>query len=60
MSVRKEQLAENVTVWLGDCREVVPTIDVPAVIISDPPYGVAYKSAGRMSFAVLRSRTIRR
>lgn len=39
MSVRKEQLAENVTLYLGDCREVLPTLQRPAAIISDPPYG---------------------
>lgn len=36
--LRREQLAEGVTVWLGDCREVLPTIGRVSVVISDPPY----------------------
>lgn len=40
MKVRKEQLAENVTLYGGDCREVLPTLKRPAAIISDPPYGM--------------------
>ncbi len=26
--------------WLGDCREIAPTLDRPAAVISDPPYGI--------------------
>lgn len=34
---RREVLADGVELWLGDCREVLPTISVDHVI-SDPPY----------------------
>jgi DNA modification methylase len=44
MSVRKEQLAESVTVWLGDCREVLPQIGAVAALVTDPPYGIDYQS----------------
>lgn len=45
---RKEQLAEGVTLYLGDCREILPTLGKVDVVIADPPYGIAYKSpAGR-------------
>jgi site-specific DNA-methyltransferase (adenine-specific) len=38
MSIRKEQLAENVTLYCGDCREVLPTIGTVDAVITDPPY----------------------
>jgi site-specific DNA-methyltransferase (adenine-specific) len=45
---RKEVLAEGVELYLGDCREILPTLGGEMVCISDPPYGIAYKSpAGR-------------
>ena len=25
--------------WLGDCREIAPTLERPAAVISDPPNG---------------------
>lgn len=43
MRVEKIGLAE---LWLGDCREIAPTLERPAAIISDPPYGIAYAHAG--------------
>lgn len=30
---------EHATLYLGDCQEIVPTLDRPAALISDPPYG---------------------
>ncbi len=43
------------TMYLGDCREIVPTLQRPAAMISDPPYGVsertARKAAGRGNLA---------
>lgn len=40
MSVRKEVLAEGVELWLGDCREVLPTLGRFDAVVTDPPYGV--------------------
>ena len=39
---RVEHLAEGVTLYLGDCREVALTLPRPDAVISDPPYGVGY------------------
>lgn len=33
-----EQLADDVTLYLGDCREVLPVLDGIKHIITDPPY----------------------
>jgi site-specific DNA-methyltransferase (adenine-specific) len=35
---RVEHLAEGVTLYLGDCREVLPTLTDVRHVISDPPY----------------------
>ncbi len=41
---RIETIAEGVTLYLGDCREILPTLGKVDAVISDPPYGIAYKS----------------
>lgn len=38
---RKEQLSDDVTLWLGDCREVLPKIGRVDAVVTDPPYGIA-------------------
>lgn len=38
---RIEQLAEGVTLYLGDCREILPTLGKVDAVVTDPPYGVA-------------------
>lgn len=44
MSARKEILAEGVEVWLGDCREILPTLGGFDAVVTDPPYGIAHSS----------------
>jgi site-specific DNA-methyltransferase (adenine-specific) len=35
------------TLYLGDCRDIAPTLERPAAVISDPPYGIGFTySAG--------------
>lgn len=41
---RVEHLAEGVTLYLGDCREVLPTLGHHGAVITDPPYGMDFKS----------------
>jgi site-specific DNA-methyltransferase (adenine-specific) len=38
---RKEVLADGVELWLGDCREVLPTLGKVDAVVTDPPYGIA-------------------
>lgn len=41
---RKEVLAEGVELYLGDCRDVLPTLGKVDAVVTDPPYGVSFKS----------------
>lgn len=41
--MRTEQLSEGVTLYLGDCREIAPTLQRPDALVFDPPYGQDYK-----------------
>lgn len=37
----------NATLYLGDCREILPTLDVSnAACVTDPPYGIGTKWTG--------------
>jgi site-specific DNA-methyltransferase (adenine-specific)/modification methylase len=38
---RKETLADGIELWLGDCREVLPTLGKVDAVVTDPPYGIA-------------------
>lgn len=37
--MRVEHLSDSVTLYLGDCREILPTLGKVDHIITDPPYG---------------------
>ncbi|MBX3031882.1 MAG: site-specific DNA-methyltransferase, partial [Chloroflexi bacterium] len=41
---------EMTTLYLGDCRELLPAVDPVSLVLTDPPYGITYVSnsgAGR-------------
>jgi DNA modification methylase len=35
---------EAVTIYHGDCREIIPQLPLVGSVITDPPYGIAYES----------------
>jgi site-specific DNA-methyltransferase (adenine-specific) len=37
----------NATLYLGDCREVLPTLSSIDTVVTDPPYGMAFQSFRR-------------
>jgi site-specific DNA-methyltransferase (adenine-specific) len=39
---RIETIAEGVTLYLGDCREILPTLGHVDAVVTDPPYGISY------------------
>ena len=43
---RIETIAEGVTLYLGDCREILPTIGKVDAVVTDPPYGLGDKWRG--------------
>ncbi len=38
--MRVEHLAEGVTLYCGDCRDVLPTLGKVDAVVTDPPYGI--------------------
>src|ERR1700684_1029521 len=37
---RVEYLADGVTLYLGDCREILPSLPKVDAVVTDPPYGI--------------------
>lgn len=44
MAHRVEHLAEGVTLYQGDCREVAAAVTDADALVSDPPYGMAWNT----------------
>jgi DNA modification methylase len=45
---RKETLAEGVELYLGDCREILPTLGKVDAVVTDPPYGIKVAASGNV------------
>ncbi len=39
----------DATLYLGDCREILPTLGKVDAVVTDPPYGIDFGKAGRFS-----------
>lgn len=37
---------DSCTIYHGDCREILPLLPVVDLVLTDPPYGIAYKHSG--------------
>lgn len=48
---RREIIAEGVELYLGDCRDILPTLGGIDAVVTDPPYGIAYKPGGGGKFS---------
>jgi site-specific DNA-methyltransferase (adenine-specific) len=60
MSFRTETLAEGVTLYCGDCLEVLPTLAPDLAIVSDVPYGINWnRGIGGSRVAGTRSAAVR-
>lgn len=42
MKQRVEQIGDC-TLYLGDCREILPTMDQVDAVVADPPYGIGWR-----------------
>lgn len=38
---------KGITLYHGDCREILPLLDKVDLVVTDPPYGIDYQSAWR-------------
>ncbi len=36
----KEEMADGITLYLGDCRDILPTLGKVDAVVTDPPYGI--------------------
>lgn len=55
----KEVLAEGVELYLGDCREILPTLGKVDALVTDPPYGVGLtKKNSYRSYSEMRASSI--
>lgn len=43
------------TLYLGDCREILPTIGKVDAVVTDPPYGADDTHAGHLSSVLLKN-----
>ena len=35
----------GITIWHGDCREILPTLEPVDLVLTDPPYGIDYDTS---------------
>ena len=57
MSAPEKVTIGNAELWLGDCREILPTIPAFDLLLTDPPYGIgeaAGKNKSRKKLAAAR------
>ena len=46
MSYKRKEVIGNATLYLGDCLEILPTLEKVDAVITDPPYGLGDKWKG--------------
>jgi DNA modification methylase len=55
MNPRKEILADGIELWLGDCRDILPTLSKVDAVVTDPPYGIGEAAGANKSRSNLAS-----
>lgn len=48
---RVEHLSDDVTLYLGDCLDIVPALPHVDSIVTDPPYGINITKSNRLSIS---------
>ena len=46
MTYQRKEVIGNCTLYLGDCREILPTLGEVDAVVTDPPYGLGSKLDG--------------
>ena len=49
---------DGITIYNADCREVLPQLERVDLVLTDPPYGVAYETAWRSRSDKLRAKVV--
>jgi DNA modification methylase len=44
--IRTETIGNHATLYLGDCRDILPTLGKIDAVVTDPPYGIAHTWKG--------------
>ncbi len=42
---KRKEVIGNATLYLGDCLEILPTLEKVDAVITDPPYGISYDAS---------------
>jgi site-specific DNA-methyltransferase (adenine-specific)/modification methylase len=50
---KRKEVIGDATLYLGDCLEILPTLDKVDAVITDPPYGIDAYGGGTMGGGVL-------
>ncbi len=58
--MRRETLAEGVDLWLGDCRDILPTLGKVDAVVTDPPYGIGADKGAAVGGTDASGRYVRR
>ncbi len=58
--VRKEELAEGIVLYQGDCLEVLPTLGRFDAVVTDPPYGIGAANGASVGGTDASGKYIRR
>ncbi len=43
---KRREVIGDCTLYLGDCREILPTLGKADAVVTDPPYGINYGNSG--------------
>ena len=46
MTQPRKEVIGNATLYLGDCLEILPTLEKVDAVITDPPYGIGFVHGG--------------
>jgi hypothetical protein len=43
LTMGRKEVIGDAELWLGDCREILPTLGKVDAVVTDPPYGIGWK-----------------
>lgn len=49
MTYQRKEVIGRATLYLGDCREVLPTLGKVDAVVTDPPYGIGITRSNRLA-----------